>query len=114
MPGSRVRFPPFPPFSDPDCGRTPASRPAVRVWHPAAMSFGTRGRWWLAGAVAVALVATLAAMLLRPRLERAVGERIQSFAVRHGMVCRIDSVHVGISPFVRLTGFDLDLGHGAH
>jgi hypothetical protein len=38
-----------------------ASRPAVRVWHPAAMSFGTRGRRWLAGAIAAALVASLAA-----------------------------------------------------
>ncbi|HYJ40374.1 MAG TPA: hypothetical protein VEW08_06255, partial [Steroidobacteraceae bacterium] len=45
-------------------------------------------------------------------LERAVRERIESSAVRHGMVCRIGSVHVGVWPFLRLTGFDLDLGHG--
>jgi len=45
-------------------------------------------------------------------LERAVRERIESSAVRHGMVCRIGSVHVGAWPFLRLTGFDLDLGHG--
>ena len=45
-------------------------------------------------------------------LERAVRERIESSAVRHGMVCRIDSVHVGVWPFLRLAGFDLDLGHG--
>src|SRR5687768_3665124 len=115
MPGSRVRFPSFP-FSerrtqadliDADCGRTPASRPAVRVWHPAAMSFGTRGRRWLAGAIAAALVASLAAFL-RPTLERAVRERIESSAVRHGMVCRIGSVHVGAWPFLRLEGVDLD------
>jgi hypothetical protein len=45
-------------------------------------------------------------------LERAVRERIESSAVRHGMVCRIGSVHVGSWPFLRLEGFDLDLGHG--
>jgi hypothetical protein len=45
-------------------------------------------------------------------LERAVRERIESSAVRHGMVCRIGSVHVGAWPFLRLRGFDLDLGHG--
>jgi hypothetical protein len=45
-------------------------------------------------------------------LERAVRERIESSAVRHGMVCRIGSVRVGVWPFLRLTGFDLDLGHG--
>jgi hypothetical protein len=76
------------------------------------MTFGTRGRRWLAGAIAAALVASLAVMLLRPVLERAVRERIESSAVRHGMVCRIGSVHVGAWPFLRLEGFDLDLGHG--
>ena len=76
------------------------------------MTFGTRGRGWLAGAIAAALVASLAAVLLRPMLERAVRERIESSAERHGMVCRIGSVHVGVWPFLRLTGFDLDLGHG--
>ena len=76
------------------------------------MTFGTRGRGWLAGAIAAALVASLAAVLLRPILERAVRERIESSAERHGMVCRIGSVHVGAWPFLRLEGFDLDLGHG--
>jgi hypothetical protein len=76
------------------------------------MSFGTRGRRWLAGAIAAALLASLAAVLLRPMLERAVRERIESSAVRHGMVCRIGSVHVGAWPFLRLEGLDLDLGHG--
>src|SRR6187549_3382088 len=76
------------------------------------MTFRTRGRRWLAGAIAAALLATLAAVLLRPMLERAVRERIESSAVRHGMVCRIGSVHVGAWPFLRLTGFDLELGHG--
>src|SRR3954468_728615 len=77
------------------------------------LAFQTRqGRWWLGLAIAVVLVATLAAMLLRPMLERAVRERIESAAVRHGMVARIGSVRVGVWPFLRLTGFDLDLGHG--
>ncbi|HKE93856.1 MAG TPA: biosynthetic peptidoglycan transglycosylase [Povalibacter sp.] len=77
------------------------------------LTFRTRGRWWLAGAIAAALVATLAARLLRPVLEHAVRERIESAAARHGMVARIGSVHVGIWPFLRLERFDLDLGHGA-
>jgi hypothetical protein len=61
----------------------------------------------------VVLVATLAAVLLKPMLERTVRERIESAAVRHGMVVRIGSVRVGLWPFLRLSGFDLDLGHGA-
>jgi transglycosylase-like protein len=74
----------------------------------------TRRRWWwLGGAIAAALVASLAVMLLKPMLERAVRERIESAAVRHGMVARIGSVRVGLWPFLRLTGVDLDLGHGA-
>jgi len=76
------------------------------------LTFRTRGRRWLAGAIAAALVASLAAVLLKPVLERAVRERIESSALRHGMDCRIGSVHVGVWPFLRLTGFDLDLGHG--
>jgi hypothetical protein len=46
-------------------------------------------------------------------LEDAVRARIESAAVRHGMVARIGSVRVGIWPFLRLESFDLDLGHGA-
>ena len=77
------------------------------------VTFRIRGRrWWLGGAIAAALVASLAAVLLRPMLERAVRERIESSAARPGMVCRIGSVHVGVWPFLRLSGFDLDLGHG--
>jgi Transglycosylase len=74
----------------------------------------TRRRWWwLAGAIAAALIAALAVVLLKPKFERAVRERIESAARRHGMVARIDSVRIGVWPFVRLTGFDLDLGDGA-
>src|SRR6187401_517438 len=74
---------------------------------------GTRGRRWLGGAIAAALVVILAAVFLKPILERAVRERIESAALRHGMVARIGSVRVGLWPFLRLSGFDLDLGHGA-
>jgi hypothetical protein len=74
--------------------------------------FRTRGRpWWLA-AIAAALIVSVAALLLRPMLERAVRARIESAAVRHGLVARIGQVHVGFRPLVRLEGFDLDLGHG--
>jgi hypothetical protein len=77
------------------------------------LTFGTRGRRWLGGAIFAALVASLAAVLLKPTLERAVRERIESSAMRHGMVARIGSVRVGVWPFLRLERFDLDLGHGA-
>ena len=41
------------------------------------VTFRTRGRrWWLGGAIAAALVASLAALLLRPMLEHAVRARI--------------------------------------
>ncbi len=46
-------------------------------------------------------------------LERAIVKRIESAAVRQGMIARIGSVRVGLWPFVRLAGVDLDLGHGA-
>jgi hypothetical protein len=72
-----------------------------------------RRRWWLGGAIAAALVASLAVVLLKPMLERAVRARIESAAVRQGMVARIDSVRVGLWPFLRLAGVDLDLGQGA-
>lgn len=68
-------------------------------------------RWWL-GAIAAALFASVAALLLRSTLEHAVRARIESAAVRHGMVARIEQVHVGVWPLLRLEGFDLDLGHG--
>src|SRR5690349_22859175 len=92
-----------------------AERHAIQLWHPASMvTFRIRGRrWWLGGAIAAALLASLAALLLRPMLEHAVRARIESAAVRHGMVARIERVHVGVWPLLRLEGFDLDLGHGA-
>ena len=78
------------------------------------ISFRIRGlRWWIGGAIAVTLIASLAALWLRPLLERVVRERIESAAIRRGMVARVGSVHVGVWPLVRLEGFDLDLGHGA-
>jgi hypothetical protein len=57
------------------------------------------------------MIASLA-VFLRPMLERAVRERIESAAVRHGMVAQIGAVRVGVWPLLRLEGFDLDLGHG--
>ena len=75
-------------------------------------TFRSRGRrWWLV-AIATALVASLAALLLRSMLANAVRARIESAAARYGMVARIGLVHVGVWPLLRLEGFDLDLGHG--
>jgi hypothetical protein len=70
-----------------------------------------RRRWWL-GAIATALVVSLAALLLRSMLEHGVRARLESAAVRHGAVARIGLVHVGLWPLLRLEGLDLDLGHG--
>ncbi|HEY4970551.1 MAG TPA: hypothetical protein VII35_11650, partial [Steroidobacteraceae bacterium] len=70
-----------------------------------------RRRWWL-GAIATALVVSLAALLLRSMLEHRVRARIESAAVRHGAVARIGVVHVGVWPLLRLEGFDLDLRSG--
>src|SRR3984885_15149022 len=76
------------------------------------LTFRTRGRRLWLGAIAAGLGARLAALLLRPMLEHAVRARIESAAVRHGMVARIGLVHVGVWPLLRLEGFDLDVGHG--
>ncbi|MBV9727048.1 MAG: hypothetical protein JO299_17945, partial [Gammaproteobacteria bacterium] len=67
--------------------------------------------WWLA-AIAAALFVSVAALLLRPKLEQAVRARIESAAVRHGVVARIGLVNVGVWPLLRLEAFDLDLSHG--
>lgn len=69
-------------------------------------------RWWLV-AIAAALVVGLFALFLKPILEGAARTRIESAAVRHGMVARIRQVHLGFWPFLQLEGFDLDIGHGA-
>ena len=76
------------------------------------VTFRIRGRRWWFGAIGAALIASLAALLLRPTLEHAVRARIESAAVRHGMVARVGLVHVGVWPLLRLTGFDLDLRSG--
>ena len=71
-----------------------------------------RRRWWL-GAIATALVVSLAALLLDPRSSGGVRAQIgNSAAVRHGAVARIGVVHVGVWPFLRLEGFDLDRRYG--
>jgi len=69
------------------------------------------GRWWL-GAIAAALVAGVAAPLLRSTLEHAIRARIESVAVRHGAITRVGVVHIGVWPLLRLEGFDLDLESG--
>ena len=77
------------------------------------VTFRTRGRrLWLGGVIAAALVVSLAAVLLRPMLERAVRARIESATARHGVAARIGLVHVGVWPLLRLEGVDVDLGHG--
>jgi hypothetical protein len=76
------------------------------------MMFRIRARVWWLSAIAVALFAIPAALWLKPTLERSVRARIESAAVRHGMVARISQVHVGIWPLVRLDGFNLEPGHG--
>ena len=68
-------------------------------------------RWWLV-TVAAVLIASLGALWLKSMLERAVRVRVESAAVRHGMVARIAQVQVGVWPLLRLQGFDLDAGHG--
>jgi hypothetical protein len=75
-------------------------------------SFRTRGRRWWIGAIVAVLFASLTAPLLRSMLEHAVRARIESAAVRYRAVVRIGQVHVGVWPFLRLEGFDLDVGHG--
>ena len=74
--------------------------------------FRIRGRRWWLGAIATALFASLVALSLRSTLEHAARARIESAAVRHGMVARIGLVHVGVWPLLRLEGFDLDLRPG--
>jgi hypothetical protein len=61
--------------------------------------------------IATALVLSLGAVWLRSMFEHVVRARIESAALRHGMVARIGRVHVGAWPLLRLEGFDLDLGH---
>jgi len=75
-------------------------------------AFRIRGRRWWLGAIATALVASVAALLLRSTLEHAVRARIESAAVHHGAVARIGLVHIGVWPLLRLEGFDLDLRSG--
>jgi penicillin-binding protein 1A len=68
-------------------------------------------QWWL-GALAATLLASVAVLWLRSTLEHTVRARIESAAARHGMVARMAAVHVGLWPFLRLEGFDLDLKSG--
>jgi hypothetical protein len=75
-------------------------------------AFRIRGRRWWLGLIATALVASVAAQLLRSTLEHAVRARIDSVAVRHGAVARIGLVYIGFWPLLRLEGLDLELRSG--
>src|SRR5262249_40267653 len=75
-------------------------------------SFGSLGRRRWLGAIATALLVSVAALLLRPMLQQSLRGGMESGAVRHGVVARIGLVHVSVWPLLRLEGFDLDLGHG--
>ena len=68
-------------------------------------------RVWVRAVVA-ALVIGLAMMEMKPVLERVIRTKIESGAMRHGVVARIGAVHVGLWPMLRLEGLDLDVGHG--
>lgn len=73
-----------------------------------------RGRkHWLV-AIAAALVASMAMLLLKNVAEKSVRARIESSALRHGMVTRIGAVRVGVWPLLRLEKIAVELGHGAH
>jgi len=111
--GSRVSVPPDTADRRGTTRRTPAGARSGCGILASMVTFRTRGRrWWLGGAIATALVVSLAAVVLRSMLEHAVRARIESATVRHGMVARIGLLHVGVWPLLRLQGFDLDLGHG--
>ncbi len=77
------------------------------------VSLRTRRRQWWLVPIAAALILGLAVPLLRSTLEHAVRARVESAARRHGAMVRIGQVHVGVWPFLRLEGVDLDLGAGA-
>src|SRR5215470_9271790 len=92
--------------------RLPAAAQSGRGILASMLTFGTRGRMWWLGAIAATSFVGVASLLLRPKLEEAVRARIESVAVRHGVVARIGLVHVGVWPLLRLEAFDVDLGHG--
>jgi hypothetical protein len=55
--------------------------------------------------VVLALIA--GGLALRPRLERAIRERIESAAAHHGLTAKIETVRVGLWPPVRLRGVSI-------
>jgi hypothetical protein len=62
---------------------------------------GRPARRWVWVAVLAALAAG-AALLARPRLERALSDRLQAEAARRGLVASVGSVHLGLWPPLRL------------
>src|SRR5262245_41088034 len=67
----------------------------------------SRKRLLLLGGLAVVLALCLGVAVARPLLERAIRERIQTEAARHGLQAQIDTVRVGLWPPLRLTGVTL-------
>ena len=67
----------------------------------------SRKRLLLLGGLAVVVALCLGVAAARPLLERAIRERIQTEAARHGLQAQIDTVRVGLWPPIRLTGVTL-------
>jgi hypothetical protein len=57
---------------------------------------------------AILLALTAAVRLVQPRVETAIRARIEREAAARGLVARVQEVHVGISPPVRLAGVRVD------
>jgi transglycosylase-like protein len=68
-----------------------------------------RSRRRFLAAAAAALVLCLGLLAVRPFLERTLRARIVDAAERRGLVVRIDAVHVGLWPPLRLTGAGLQI-----
>jgi transglycosylase-like protein len=67
----------------------------------------SRGQRWFLAALAVALALCLGALAARPYLESKIRTRIEAEAAQRGYVARIDAVHLGFWPPLRLTGVAL-------
>src|SRR2546426_2350521 len=80
------------------------------MWHPRPLRiFRSRAQLRLLAALAVTLALCLGALAARPFLDRNIRERIEAEAARRGLVVRIDAVHLGLWPLLRLTGVTLPI-----